>query len=253
METAPEASAAAPAPPPARTGGGRPRGLRRLARGVMSARTASLVRWDLVRLWTRVRSRGQGLRPPVDRLHFGCGTRRVPGWLNVDVRGSEHDVDLAGGALPWADGVFGAIAAQQVVEHLELRTELLPLLRELWRVARPGAEIWLSCPDLEKVCRMYLEDRGAALLADRQTRYAVRGLEGLPTQHMINLMFHQGGQHRNLFDFELLDWALRQAGWEGGRRTSEAEFRARFPEFPVRNDDFSSLYVTAVRGPNGPA
>lgn len=248
-----ETAAAPQKPGPSAKQGARPRGLKRLARAVVSPRTASLVRWDLTRLVTRLRSRRRGLRPPVDRLHFGCGTRRVPGWLNVDVRGSEHDVDLAGGSLPWADGVFGAIAAQQVVEHLELRSELLPLLRELWRVARPGAEIWLSCPDLEKVCRMYLEDRGAALLADRQTRYAAKAVEGVPTQHMINLMFHQGGEHRNLFDLELLSWALEQAGWQGCRRTSEPEFLARFPEFPVRNDDFSSLYVTAVRGPARPA
>ena len=231
--------------PPARPGA---RGARKLAHKVVSGRTAALVRFDLIRLWARVRRRRRGLRPPADRLHFGCGSRRVPGWLNVDVRGSEHDVDLAGGKLPWADGVFGAVAAQQVVEHLELRSELLPLLRELWRVSRPGAEIWLSCPDMEKVCRMYLEDRGAALLADRQTRFAMREMEDLPTQHMINVMFHQGGQHRNLFDFALLRWALEQAGWEGCRRTSESAFLARFPEFPIRNDDFFSLYVTAVRG-----
>jgi predicted SAM-dependent methyltransferase len=232
--------------------GARRGGLRRLARTVVSGRTAALIRFDLVRLWARVRSPRRGLRPPVDRLHFGCGSRRVPGWLNVDVRGSEHDVDLAGGVLPWADGVFGAVAAQHVVEHLELRTELLPLLRELWRVSRPGAEICLSCPDLEKVCRMYLEDRGASLLQDRQTRFAVRAAEGMPPQHMVNLMFHQGGEHRNLFDFDLLRWALEQAGWEGCRRTDENGFRTRFPEFPLRNDDFSTLYVTAVRGPAGP-
>jgi hypothetical protein len=32
-----------------------------------------------------------------NKLHFGCGERKVNGWLNVDLVGSEVDVDLTSG------------------------------------------------------------------------------------------------------------------------------------------------------------
>ena len=214
---------------------------------MLSPRTRSLVLFDLRRLQARwSHFRWGKIQPSCDRLHFGCGTRRVAGWVNVDVARSDYNVDLASGSLPWRDDVFSAIVAQQVIEHLDLQKELLPLLRELRRVAKPGAELWLSCPDMEKVCRSYLECRGADLLEDRQARWPDFSLHNTPTQHMINVLFHQGGQHKNLFDFDLLRWTLETAGFCECRRVSEANFLRRFPEFPPRNDDSVSLYVSAV-------
>ena len=84
----------------------------------------------------------------------------MAGWLNVDVAGSEFDIDLACGALPWIDAQFRAIASQHTIEHLELESELLPLLTELRRVAAPNCEIWLTCPDLERICAEYRGEPG---------------------------------------------------------------------------------------------
>lgn len=219
---------------------------RKILYGVLSRRTWSLLKFDLMRLVARCKRGGRrGLQPSHDRLHFGCGRRRVPGWLNVDVRGSEYDVDLASGRLPWRDGVFQAIASQQVIEHLELYDELIPLLQELHRVAAPGAEIWLACPDMEQVCRSYLEHRGADLVEDRRQRIPHFTMHGAPSQQIVNVLFHQGAEHKNLFDFDLLRWALQQSGFTECRRVREADFNVRFPAFPVRSDDYCSLYVTA--------
>ena len=227
------------------------RALRGLARGLvrrfMSQRTWYVTKCGLLRTRARLlHNTRRGVQPASGKLHFGCGGRRVPGWLNVDVAGSEYDIDLACGRLPWRDGVFEVVVGQQVVEHLELTEELAPLLKELRRTARPGAEIWLSCPDMEVVCRSYFEHKGADLLEDRRSRFPEFSLGGVPAQHMINVHFHQDGEHKNLFDFEILQWALEQAGFGDCRRVSEADFLERFPEFPPRNDDYSTLYVRAV-------
>ena len=184
--------------------------------------------------------------PPYPRLHLGAGDRKVPGWLNVDLSGSDYDVDLGSGQLPWRTDSVECAVSEHTIEHLELRTEVLPLLSELNRVIRPGGEIWLSCPDIEKICRSYIDHRMADLMGDRQTRLPEYHLGDVPSSHLINELFHQSGEHKNLFDFELLEWALHSTGFIAVRRVSEADLLARFPEFPARNDDAQSLYATAA-------
>lgn len=220
--------------------------VRKPLRGVLSARTRALVLLDL-RRWVVRGRQGRELAAPFDRLHLGCGDRRVDGWLNVDLSGSEHDVDLAGGHLPWRDGTFEAVVGQHVIEHLELRSELVPLLAELHRVLRPGGELWLSTPDLARVCQGYVGDGGAAMLADRMRRWTSFSLDEAPTPHLINHLFHQDGEHRNLFDLELLDWALARAGFGRVERLAEPYLLDRFPGFPARDDDDQALLVRATR------
>jgi len=192
------------------------------------------------------RHRDCDVLPPHAKLHLGCGSRRVPGWLNVDIQRSDYDVDLAGGYLPWKSGVFDLVVSQHFVEHLELQAQLLPLFEELRRVLRQGGEIWLSCPDIEKICRSYLDHGMLDLLEDRRSRFPSYSLEDIPTCHLINDLFHQGGEHKNLFDFELLEWALNKTGFSEVVHVNEEDLLQRFPEFPARKDDAQSIYVWAI-------
>jgi predicted SAM-dependent methyltransferase len=221
--------------------------MKKLLRSLLSQRTRNALYFDYLRLRARLRNqRRRDLVPPQPRLHFGCGRRHIEGWTNVDVAGSPFDLDL-GAPLPWRGEVFDAIVSQQVIEHLDLKTELLPLFRELARTTKPGAEIWLSCPDLAKVCASYVENGGEALKADRESRWGVDWMEGMPTSQIVNILFHQGNEHKNLYDLALLSWALERTGFSGVERQTEADFLARFPEFPERRDDFHALYVRARR------
>jgi len=220
--------------------------LKSLTRGVLGVRTRRSLRFDVVRL--RARFASSSYAGPLPRqLHLGCGGRKVAGFLNVDVASSDWDLDLASGSLPWPDNSFDAVVSQQVIEHLDLQQELIPLLREIRRVCAPGAEIWLACPDMESICRSYLEDGGAALLADRLKRWPDFSLNGLPPQQMVNILFHQAGEHVNLFDYRLLKHVLESVGFEETARSNEAQLRERFPALPLRGDDDFSLYVRTTR------
>lgn len=156
-------------------------------------------------------------------------------------------MDLAAGRLPFADRSAETVVMQHVVEHLELHGQLIPLLRELHRVCAPDGMLWLSCPDLAKVCAGYTADRGQALKEDRCSRYPDYSLGGAPVQQFVNDLFQARGRHRNLFDLELLAWALGQAGFDLVEQVKEAELLAAHPEFPPRHDDDQSLYVVARR------
>lgn len=217
----------------------------------LSYRTALQAWYVLEQLVTRLKVHVQywgvkNLKPKYDKLHFGCGSRKVDGWLNVDLAGSDFNLDLSAGYLPWKDNAFVFAVSQHVVEHLELTSELIPLLKEIQRTLKPGGEIWLSTPDMEKICRAYLAGQMGDMIADRNAREPDWELGDIPPTQMVNVLFHQNGEHKNLFDFTLLKWALERSGFEQVCRVRESALLERFPGFPPRQDDIQSLYVRAV-------
>jgi predicted SAM-dependent methyltransferase len=208
-----------------------------------------LVSFDFLRARARRRMPRQ-IIPGVDNLHLGCGPRRVPGFLNIDVASSELDVDLASGRLPFPDGSFAAAVSQHVIEHLELQSELLPLLRDVHRVLKPGGEAWISCPDMKTACRFYVDGRIQLLVDDRRARWPDYSLNATPPQQYLNDLFHQHGEHQNLLDFELLAWALQRAGFSEVQQKTEADLLERFAGFPRRNDAGPGVQkMRSVRAP----
>jgi predicted SAM-dependent methyltransferase len=213
---------------------------------LISARTRRGIRLDLMRLRARISSRLRrpDLRPT--RLHLGCGSRRIDGWLNVDLIGSDFDCDL-GSPFPLPSSHYEAAVAQQVVEHLELETDLPLFLKETHRVLRTGGVLWVSCPDMAAACAAYTADRASSLVADRRSRWPDFSLDGAPSQHFVNVLFHQGGQHCNLFDVDLLQWLLDRAGFREIERRNEPAMREELPAVPVRGDDAVAVYVRALK------
>src|SRR5262245_62076330 len=67
---------------------------------VFSEWTVRQMQLDALRLQARRSCRRRRLVPTESKLHVGCGQKRVPGWLNVDIAGTEILIDLAAGWLP---------------------------------------------------------------------------------------------------------------------------------------------------------
>jgi hypothetical protein len=62
---------------------------------------------------------------------------------------------------------------------------------------------------------------------------------------MINELFHQHGEHKNLFDFNLLSYVLEKCGFKRVQEITESTFLQKYPSFPSRNDEEQSLYICA--------
>lgn len=213
----------------------------------LSANTVNAVLFDLLRFKTRLKQ-SKKKSFSTKKLHLGCGKRIVDGWLNVDVSGSDWNIDLANGILPFEDNTFQVVTSQHFIEHLYIDSELFPLFKELSRVCEVNAEIWLSCPSMEKVCKSYIENNGTLIHEGRMRRFKTFELskhKNVPEQQIINDVFHQGGEHKNLFDFKLLKWLLESTGFDNVQEVEEKDFLGRFPEFSLRDDDEVSIYVCA--------
>ena len=84
-------------------------------------------------------------------LDIGCGRHKTPGAIGLDSNPrSDADVihDLDRVPYPFPDDEFDLIVGNQVVEHV---SDVLALMAELHRIAKPGALIRLDTPHYSDV------------------------------------------------------------------------------------------------------
>jgi predicted SAM-dependent methyltransferase len=97
-------------------------------------------------------------------LNLGCGSRYHPEWINIDITPSgesviAHDLSLG---IPLPDGSCDAVYHSHLLEHLR-QPAAVQFLRECYRVMKPGGIVRIAIPDLEQICRVYLEKLEEAL------------------------------------------------------------------------------------------
>ena len=78
------------------------------------------------------------------KLHLGCGKRKWPGFVNVDLFG-DPDVRTDLKSLPFDDASADEIHAIHVWEHFYIH-ECEAVMREWMRVLRPGGTMVLEMP-----------------------------------------------------------------------------------------------------------
>ncbi|MDQ2978064.1 MAG: hypothetical protein M3R62_02505, partial [Acidobacteriota bacterium] len=87
---------------------------------------------------------------PPARLHIGCGSEAIPGWLNIDSRelpGVDRVLDVTRG-LPFEN--VSAIYAEHFLEHLSL-DHGLEFLSRCRQALRDDGVLRLSTPNLDWV------------------------------------------------------------------------------------------------------
>lgn len=105
--------------------------------------------------------------PGLHRVNLGCGSRFHPSWINIDMRATGDGViahDLSKG-IPLPDQSCDVVYHSHVLEHIP-RERAPQFLGECYRVLAPGGIIRVAVPDLERICRTYLEKLELALRGD---------------------------------------------------------------------------------------
>lgn len=90
-------------------------------------------------------------------LNIGCGSKFHTEWINIDIHSSNTSViqhDIRKG-LPFPDCTFDAVYSSHLLEHLSEKEAGL-LLKEKFRILKPGGICRIGVPDLEQICKNYL-------------------------------------------------------------------------------------------------
>lgn len=184
----------------------------------------------------RARALAAGGKPL--RLHLGCFNVYLENWINVDFADPRHRLDLRWDlrrGIPYPDGRVDALFSEHLFEHIPLDGGL-ELMRECWRVLRPGGILRLTVPDLERYIHSYI---GEDPLLDE-------GRAGRPSRGMAfqEVFFHYG--HRAMYDFDTLALMLRSVGFTTVEKSQFGQSRlADQPDLAERRVE--TLYVEAVK------
>jgi predicted SAM-dependent methyltransferase len=177
----------------------------------------------------------------VRRLNWGCGTYPEPGWLNSDQKdgpGIDLSCDIREG-LPLPDDAIDYAVTIHALPEVPF-SDLVPTLRELHRVLRPGGVLRVSVPDLVRGVQAYLDgDRDYFLVPDDHA-------ESLGGKLVTQLVWY--GWTRSLFTADFLRELLMKAGFSEVRRCRFGETASPFPEIvSLDNRERESLFVEAVK------
>lgn len=159
---------------------------------------------------------------PVRKLHLGAGPGSPQGWLSTDVTPQSDAVVCldATERFPIADGTFDYVFSEHMIEHLSWPAGLA-MLRECNRVLRPGGTIRVATPDLAVLLGLYRAKAGPA--GERYVRWitdhCLPGIRTYRAAFVINNAFRSWG-HQFLYDGELLELALAEAGFANIRRSA---------------------------------
>lgn len=168
----------------------------------------------------------------VRKLQIGAGFNVLDGWLNID-RDPEMSRVIymdAAARLPFPDRCLDYIFSEHLVEHLS-HADGLHMLRDSFRMLKPGGKIRLVTPNLEFYLGLFAKSRSD--LQERYLSWATRAyLPHMEVRHPVFLLNHHMRYwgHQFLYDRETLRRSVSDAGFadltfHGANETDEPAFK----------------------------
>jgi|TARA_B110000003_G_C16650840_1_gene534052 predicted SAM-dependent methyltransferase len=175
------------------------------------------------------------------KLHLGCGKKYIEGFVHVDLLDFPHiDYQLPIDNLSFAeDCSVELIYAAHVLEHTG-RVEFKNVLKEWYRVLKPGAILRLAVPDFEACIKHY------------QKNHRLEAILGL----LIGGQKDKYDYHKMIFDEQFLKDTLIGIGFKSVSRynwkeTSHSDIddysQAYLPHMDIESGQLMSLNLEAVK------
>ena len=149
------------------------------------------------------------------KLQIGTGRNPLDGWLNTDVvvRSPGVIIQDAKKRFRFGDNVFDYILTEHQIEQLTY-AEAQFMLRECFRVSRPGGKIRVGTPSLETLLGLFTSNKTPVQceyvdwIIDKFIPDAGAHKDVTVINHAIN-----GFGHKFIYDFDTLRDCLAEAGF----------------------------------------
>jgi predicted SAM-dependent methyltransferase len=173
------------------------------------------------------------------KLHWACGTKILPDWINID-GWSKHGIDYVMDLrckLPFEDNSVNYVFMEHALEHFSF-SDGISILHELYRVMTSRGVIRIIVPDLERYCSAYSAlDRNWFKLAGPKFTTLAEGINYVFFDHF----------HRFMYDFESLSLVLSEAGFHDISKSTHltSEYKELRQDTDLPNRKALNLYVEA--------
>jgi predicted SAM-dependent methyltransferase len=152
---------------------------------------------------------------PVAKLQIGCGGNMLEGWLNTDgqMDGWFHPQSVkldASQLFPISDTTFDFVYSEHMIEHIPF-WQGQQMLRECFRIMKPGAYIRISCPDFQFLIDLYTNPTD---LATQYTEVASPDWAPYPNPIFIFNNYVRDWGHQFIYDKPTMTNSLLAAGFE---------------------------------------
>ncbi len=193
------------------------------------------------------------------RLHLGCGPVHLAGFINIDIAPAPLSMNVLWG-LPFDDGQVAVVYMSHLLEHLFYPNDVDFVLREIYRVLKPGGTLRVVVPDIARCLRAY-QEKDVAFFNARREHFAWWPSDA---SMLENFLTYAGvgtepgflfASHKYGYDYETLAKALRRCGYVA---IEQSQFQnSRIAELRVEHlseaaswqagDEYLSLFVEAIR------
>ncbi len=154
----------------------------------------------------------------IRKLQIGSGKNILKGWLNTDINpgrvGSSICLD-ATKRFPFGNGTFDYVFCEHLIEHMEYR-EGVRMLRECFRVLKPGGKMRISTPDIHFLIELYSPKKTA--LQKKYISWAMKSFMpkiGIKEDVFVINNFFRAWGHKFIYDFEVMKETMESAGFAG--------------------------------------
>jgi predicted SAM-dependent methyltransferase len=149
------------------------------------------------------------------KLQIGCGKIVTDGWLCTDLHPTDGRVIFLDcrEAFPFSDHAFDYIHSEHLIEHLSYNEGMF-MLRESFRVLRPGGRIRIATPNLVAFAHLCVDEISSEQQAylDWATANFLPGHSVARPSLVVNNMFRDWG-HQFLYDEATLGAVLSEVGF----------------------------------------